>query len=140
MTRWMRRTALLGLLGGGGWAGYSAWRKRDSTATQPSSWQPSPGDGHRPATADPIAQNVAENLVENVTSNGVADVGSAIQAEKRWAPPIEGQCPAGFPVKANDNSRIFHVPGGRFYERTVPERCYANASDAEADGYRPAKA
>jgi len=32
------------------------------------------------------------------------------------------------------------VPGGRFYERTVPERCYAHADDATADGYRAAKA
>jgi hypothetical protein len=43
-------------------------------------------------------------------------------------------------VKANDNSGIYHVPGGRFYDRTVAERCYANADDALADGYRPAKA
>ena len=40
------------------------------------------------------------------------------------------------PIKANDNSGIFHVPGGRFYDRTVPERCYAERRDAEADGYR----
>ena len=43
-------------------------------------------------------------------------------------------------MKANDNSKIFHVPGGRFYARTVAERCYADAQDAVADGYRPAKA
>ena len=55
-------------------------------------------------------------------------------------PPVDGACPDGYPIKANDNSGIFHVPGGRFYERTVPERCYADAADAEADGYRRAKA
>ena len=43
-------------------------------------------------------------------------------------------------MKANDNSGIYHLPGGRFYERTVPERCYAAAEGAEADGYRRAKA
>jgi hypothetical protein len=43
-------------------------------------------------------------------------------------------------VKGNDNSGIYHVPGGRFYARTVPERCYANTDDATADGYRPARA
>jgi hypothetical protein len=59
---------------------------------------------------------------------------------RRWAAPVDGQCPDGFPVKANDNSGIFHIPGGRFYARTVPERCYASADDAIADGYRPAKA
>jgi hypothetical protein len=54
--------------------------------------------------------------------------------------PVDGECPSGFTVKANDNSGIYHVLGGRFYARTVPERCYATADDAEADGYRRAKA
>jgi hypothetical protein len=61
-------------------------------------------------------------------------------AAPRWVAPVDGACPDGFPVKANDDSGIFHVPGGRFYERTVPERCYAHAEDAVADGYRAAKA
>lgn len=61
-------------------------------------------------------------------------------AAPRWVAPLDGACPDGYPVKANDNSRIFHVPGGRFYERTAPERCYAHADDAVADGYRAAKA
>lgn len=58
----------------------------------------------------------------------------------RWVAPVDGRCPDGYPIKANDNSRIFHVPGGRFYDRTVPERCYADADAAAADGYRAAKA
>lgn len=58
-----------------------------------------------------------------------------------WVVPIDGgTCPDGYPVKANANSGIFHLPGGRFYERTRAERCYARAEDAETDGYRPAKA
>lgn len=57
-----------------------------------------------------------------------------------WRAPVDGACPEGFPVKANDNSGIYHVPGGRFYERTVPERCYPTPESAEADGYRRAKA
>lgn len=58
----------------------------------------------------------------------------------RWVAPVDGQCPDGYPIKANDNSGIYHVPSGRFYARTMPERCYATAEDAEADGYRRAKA
>lgn len=58
----------------------------------------------------------------------------------QWVAPIDGACPDGYPIKANDNSRIYHVPGGRFYDRTVPERCYAEADAAAADGYRAAKA
>ena len=57
-----------------------------------------------------------------------------------WVEPVDGECPEGYPIKANDNSGIFHVPGGRFYGRTVPERCYATAEGAIADGYRAAKA
>lgn len=62
-------------------------------------------------------------------------------ADRAWVEPLDGkQCPPGYPVKANDNSGIYHVPGGRFYQRTVAERCYATPAAAEADGYRAAKA
>ena len=57
-----------------------------------------------------------------------------------WAEPVDGACPTGFPVKAKVGSGIFHVRGGRSYERTSPDRCYATPAAAEADGYRPAKA
>jgi len=57
-----------------------------------------------------------------------------------WVAPIDGRCPDGYPVKANDRSHIYHVPGGRSYERTVPERCYPDPESAAADGYRAAKA
>ena len=56
-----------------------------------------------------------------------------------WVPAVDGACPASHPIKANANSRIYHVPGGRSYARTQAERCYAEAADAEADGYRAAK-
>ena len=61
-------------------------------------------------------------------------------APSTWVPSDSGSCPLERPIKANDNSGIFHVPGGRFYDRTRAERCYAEAADAIADGYRAAKA
>jgi hypothetical protein len=62
-------------------------------------------------------------------------------ATEPWLPPkADGSCHDSHLIKANDNSGIFHVPGGRFYDRTKAERCYATAADAVADGYRPAKA
>ena len=57
-----------------------------------------------------------------------------------WVAPVGSACPEGFPIKANSASLIFHVPGGRFYDRTIPQRCYATADAAERDGYRRAKA
>ena len=57
-----------------------------------------------------------------------------------WIQPLDdGSCPISHPVKANDNSGIFHVPDGRFYERTHAERCYTTPEAAAADGYRRAK-
>ncbi len=56
-----------------------------------------------------------------------------------WVEPVDGACPASHPVKGNAQSGIYHVPGGRFYERTRPERCYVDAVAAEADGFRAAK-
>ena len=56
-----------------------------------------------------------------------------------WVEPIDGACPDGFPVKAKLSSGIFHVPGMVNYARTTPDRCYASAEAAAADGLRPAK-
>jgi hypothetical protein len=57
-----------------------------------------------------------------------------------WVAPIDGACPASHPVKVNARSGIYHVPGGRSYDRTTPDRCYATPDEAERDGYRRAKA
>ncbi|MFN8016544.1 MAG: hypothetical protein U0P45_00305 [Acidimicrobiales bacterium] len=57
----------------------------------------------------------------------------------RWVEPVDGACPDGYPVKAKLKSGIYHQPGGLAYDRTVPDRCYASAADAEADGLRAAK-
>ena len=47
--------------------------------------------------------------------------------------------PDGFPIKVKVSSGIFHVPGGRFYDRTKPDRWYATEEAAIADGYRRSK-
>lgn len=62
-----------------------------------------------------------------------------VQAAPRGVEPVDGACPPGYPIKANSSSKIFHVPGGRSYDRTVPDRCYAGEADASADGYRRAQ-
>ena len=57
-----------------------------------------------------------------------------------WIEPgPRGVVPDSHPVKVKVTSGIFHVPGGRFYERTSADRLYPNAESAEADGYRPSK-
>ncbi len=123
MMRWMRRLFWLGVLAGGGFYAYRAWRQRQAAPDASAAWPP--------LETKPKATDVARPT----------DAASPIaEPSANWKAPVNGDCPDGYPVKANDNSGIFHVPGGRFYARTVAERCYANAEDAIADGYRPAKA
>ena len=119
MMRALRRLFWLGLLAAGGYGGYKLATRDRAPMSPTQHFQPAPE--RRP-------------LVD-------ANVQSAAPAARpRWVAPIDGLCPDGFPIKASASSRIFHVPGGRFYARTIPERCYASAEDATADGYRPAKA
>lgn len=55
------------------------------------------------------------------------------------AEPIGRDCPQKYPIKGNKSSSgelIYHVPGGQFYDRTVPEACFATEADARAAGFR----
>ncbi len=49
-------------------------------------------------------------------------------------------CPSWAPIKGNASSRIYHVPGGRYYARTKPEICFSSAAAAVRAGYRASKA
>ena len=144
----LRRMFWLALLGGAGYAGVAAWRRRGGDTAAPE-WPPleSPVD----STTDAVAAAVpSAGAPPAATAAGFTDrqaddtpnptPNPAGSTSPSWVEPSDGACPVGYPIKANDNSGIFHVPGGRFYDRTRPERCYADAHDAEADGYRRAKA
>ena len=53
-------------------------------------------------------------------------------------------CPTSHPIKGNFTTYsgepcIYHVPGGGFYGRTKPERCYASEDEARRDGCRRSK-
>jgi hypothetical protein len=60
-------------------------------------------------------------------------------------PPGGMSCPVTHPIKGNftptdpEEYCIYHMPGGEFYTRTKPERCYATESDAVKDGCRRSK-
>lgn len=48
-------------------------------------------------------------------------------------------CPPEAPIKGNAQSMIYHNPGGKFYEKTKPEACFAHKEAAKAAGYRQSK-
>ncbi len=45
------------------------------------------------------------------------------------------EAPAGFEIKGNADSMLYHVPGSAFYDRTVPEVWFASEEAAEAAGF-----
>ena len=53
--------------------------------------------------------------------------------------PRGRDCPNDHPIKGNLPSRIYHRDGDPDYEAVNPERCFANAASAEAEGFRPVR-
>jgi large subunit ribosomal protein L4 len=47
----------------------------------------------------------------------------------------DGAEPEGFPVKGNESSKLYHLPGTSFYNRTEAEVWFASAEDAEKAGF-----
>lgn len=163
----LRRLVLMALVGAAGFAGYTLWRRTTGESGHTPEWPPlttatapsvgtadASTNGHSATTAAPTSA-AASTTTSASTATDAAGGETAVEAPgvasvpagpltppegATWVPAVEGECPIEHPIKANDNSGIYHVPGGRFYDRTRAERCYARPEDADADGYRPAKA
>jgi hypothetical protein len=63
---------------------------------------------------------------------------AGVPPQNTWA------CPATHPIKGNFTTYsgercIYHAPGGAFYGKTRPERCYATDEEARQDGCRASK-
>ena len=101
--------------------------KRKSEVTGEAAWPPLVDDAKPAAT--PV--RVVDTEPKPVVTEAAPDAG--------WVEPVDGACPASHPIKANAQSKIFHVPEGASYDRTVAERCYSSSEAAEADGFRAAK-
>jgi len=95
----------------------------------------------RPAEWAPLSATTA---TRGSSASGAASSASTAAADSTaplppWVAPIDGACPVTHPVKGNTNSGIYHVAGGRFYDTTIPERCYRDTEAAEDDGLRASK-
>lgn len=111
----LRRLLLLAVLAGAAAASRQLWR-REAETTPPPQWPPFPSSSPETPERGPVTASAA--------------------AQVAWVEPDGDTCPTNAPIKAKSRSKIYHVPGGRFYDRTVPDRCYATEAAAEADGYR----
>ena len=145
MWTWLRRMFWFSLACGAGYAAYTAWQRRNEPVPGGRPEWPPLSESNRPESAGAFGSAPTTRAPHRPSEGGWTTeapvaVDAAAEGGPRWVEPIDGACPDGYPIKANANSGIFHVPGGRFYERTVPERCYVDEASAEADGYRRSKA
>ena len=62
------------------------------------------------------------------TITGGADVAGANTDDLECSGKIKGNI--------SSKSKIYHIPGGAFYNRTVPEMCFTTESEARAAGFR----
>jgi micrococcal nuclease len=82
---------------------------------------------------------------EAPTPPPVAQADTTASGGRPGVPPSSAwACPVTHPVKGNFTTYsgercIHHVMGGRFYDKTKPERCYATDDDARRDGCRRSK-
>jgi hypothetical protein len=131
-----RRIVLLALLGAIGGAAFKMLRARQAgDAPAAAEWPPFE-PGFVPA-ARPAAVPPSEPAAEPADAPTPAPVRERVNEPTPYVDATgDASAPDGFPVKAKQSSRIFHVPGGRFYDRTIADRHYATAAAAEADGYR----
>jgi len=63
------------------------------------------------------------------------------QARPGVPPKDAWTCPTTHPITGNFTTYsgercIYHTPGGQFYDKTKPERCYATETEARQDGCR----
>ncbi|MFF2276662.1 hypothetical protein [Agromyces sp. NPDC058126] len=54
-------------------------------------------------------------------------------------PVVDWTCPSWAPIKGNQSSMIYHMPGQRYYNATNPEMCFSTERAAVSAGYRKAK-
>ncbi len=53
------------------------------------------------------------------------------------APLASGAAPAGFTIKGNADSMLYHGPESPYYSRTIAEVWFRTAADAEKAGFKP---
>jgi len=80
----------------------------------------------------------AEDTIEDTTEDTAEDTTPAAAEVPAGAvvPNADGSAPEGYEIKGNADSGLYHVPGSRFYDRTVAEFYFASAEDAEAAGFQ----
>jgi large subunit ribosomal protein L17 len=105
--------------------------RRVAASQQQKAAAPAPAEEAAPAEETATEATAAE-AVEESTSTEEAPYGEGSHA------PLDdpSEAPEGFPIKGNEDSKLYHVPGSAHYDRTVAEVWFASAEAAEAAGFQ----
>lgn len=83
--------------------------------------------------SDAAAAEPDTTVAEAVESSSIAD---GPYGEGSHVPLADAaEAPEGFPIKGNEDSKLYHVPGSSHYDRTVAEVWFAGPEAAEAAGF-----
>ncbi len=100
------------------------------------------GKAAKSATSATSAASVAAPqpfaAVEDVADEA-ADEAADESGEAEWSgsakATADGSAPAGYDIKGNRDSMLYHTPGSRFYKQTVAEVWFDTEESAEAAGF-----
>jgi hypothetical protein len=133
----------LGMLAGLGYAVLKMLRRRepDAAPSGAPTWPPVTPATKRPAPQPEVRPDPRPepSAAPEVPTAAPVPPPAAPPAHAWVEPSSDDLCPQSHAIKAKLSSKIFHLPGMLAYERTKPDRCYAEESAAEADGLRKAK-
>jgi large subunit ribosomal protein L22 len=90
------------------------------------------------AAAETIDQIDAEEAGQDAQDADVeseTDTAAAGTYEASAEPLEDGSAPEGFAVKGNEDSKLFHEPGSRYYDITNADVYFESAEAAEAAGF-----
>ena len=108
------------------------------------SWPPLQKASVRPQASQPSGEPVSETAAAAATpapaeAPAPPPEPAPAAAERLWVEPEDDVCPPSHPVKGKLSSGLFHLPGMSAYNRTRPDRCYADEMAAASDGLTRAK-
>lgn len=92
------------------------------------------GNGAAPAATPAPAQ--AASAATHAAAPAEHEVPAGTEGIDWVRGDASGPVPAGFPLKGNASSKLYHPAGTRFYDRTVAEYYFASPAAAEAAGYQ----
>ena len=90
----------------------------------------------KPAEADAVEADAVEADAVEADDGEVDDAAEDaawVGAVKAFDDDFE---PAGYPIKGNADSMLYHVPGSPFYDRTIAEVWFDTEEHAEAAGFQ----